>query len=185
MLLFYESAVETDEKTDKITYVYENYYSFMTYAVEKIMIHSKHDVEDIVHSAIIRIMENIDIIDFSDDRRVKNLCVVIARNLAIDYCKKKDNQNICLDDAIDYDDPNNDVDPLKALVSKDTYEVILRVIDSLDSKYRDVCSLRYINGLKEKDIARLLDIPRNTVGIRLYRAKRKIKEKLEKENIDV
>ena len=91
MITFYLSLVETEDAKNKIEFIYVNYYSFMCYTAGQILKHNKQDVEDAVHNAMMKIIENIDIIDVSDVQRAKNLCGIIARNKAIDYCKQKDN----------------------------------------------------------------------------------------------
>lgn len=184
MLEFYLSMVKTEEDANKVIFIYNNFYSSMAYAAGLILNHNKHDVEDVVHSAMIKLIENISIIDLSDVYRAKNLCKRVARNKAIDFCKKRDNQTISFDEAI-AENIESDNNPVDIVINKDIYEIILHKIETLDDKYRDICSLKYINNLKEREIALLLDMSPKTVSTRIFRGKQLLREALRKENIYV
>ena len=71
------------------------------------------------------------------------------------------------------------------IITKDTYDIVLRELKSLDDKYRDICIMKYIHELKEREIALLLDIPPNTVSTRIFRGKQILREALRKENVYV
>ena len=184
MLTFYLSMVETEEDKDKVLYIYNHFYSAMSYSASLVLKNNKQDVEDVVHSSMVNIIKNIDIIDFSDLRRAKSMCKTVAHNMAVDYLKKKENQNISLDDAIcvNMEDYNN---PEEIIINKDIYAIIEQKIKTLDDKYRDVCRLKYINNLKEREIALLLNLPPNTVSVRIFRGKQILREELKKEGIHV
>lgn len=53
-----------------------------------------------------------------------------------------------------------------------------RMISYLDDPYREVVILRYYHDLKYEEIAQVLDISVDSVKIRLFRAKRRLKEML-------
>jgi RNA polymerase sigma factor (sigma-70 family) len=53
-----------------------------------------------------------------------------------------------------------------------------RMISDLDDPYREVIVLRYYHDLKYEEIAQILDIPLNTVKVRLFRAKQSLKSML-------
>ncbi|MBP3442029.1 MAG: hypothetical protein J6L62_04415 [Clostridia bacterium] len=63
--------------------------------------------------------------------------------------------------------------------------MIEQKIKELDDKYRDICRLKYINNLKEREIALLLNLPPNTVSVRIFRGKQILREELKKEGIHV
>ena len=58
------------------------------------------------------------------------------------------------------------------------HEVVQAVL-ALDEPYRTTLLLRYLDDLSPDDIARRMDVPRNTVRARLYRARRRIREQLD------
>lgn len=184
MISLYLSMVETDKDRDKVTYIYENFYSFMAYTAAQVLGNKKYDIEDAVHNAMIKIIENLDFIDFSDPIRAKNLCGIIAKNKARDYLKRKESRLLPIDETVLSLEDDGD-DPSEFVIRKDIYDTVLRAIESMSETYKEVCFLKYINGLKEKEIAALLDLNPDTVSVRIYRGRRLIKEALGKENFNV
>ena len=184
MITYYLSIVETEKDKEKVVFIYENFYSFMCYTAGQILNHNKHDVEDAVHNAMIKLIENIDVIDLSDKQRAKNLCGIVAKNKAKDHCRLKENQTLSLDDTL-YDVIEDDSNPDEIIIRKDTYDIVLKAIYALDEKYRDVCILKYIHEYKEREIALILDLSPKTVSTRIYRGKQILREKLRKESLHV
>lgn len=184
MISFYLSLVETEEEKEKIVFLFENYYSFMCHCARQVIRNNEYDVEDIVMNSFIKIIDYLDKVDFSDEARVKSLCGVIARNKAIDHCKLKGNQNVSVEES--FVEPwGTDTDPAEIFLRHDIYDTIIKAIYSLDEKYRDVCLLKYLNGLKEKEISDILVVNAKTVNTRINRGRKLLREKLRKENIHV
>lgn len=184
MISFYLSIIETEEDKDKVVFIYENFYSFMCYTAGQVLGQGKPEVEDAVHNAMLKIIERLDMIDITDEIKVKNLCGIIAKNIAKDHLKRKDNQTIRLDETFS-DMPSEDDAVDEIVIKGDTYEIILRAIRALDEKYRDVCILRYVHGYKEREVAELLNISAGTVSTRIFRAKQILREELRGESIYV
>lgn len=57
-------------------------------------------------------------------------------------------------------------------------ELLLRALEQLDDKYREVLILRYFEHLEYEDISDILQVPTGTVGTLVHRAKKRLKEKL-------
>lgn len=179
MLSVYLSMAISDEDNDKITYIYNSYYSSMAYSAKSVLGNNRFDIDDAVHNAMIKIIEIIPQIDFSNPKRVEGLCCIIARNQAIDYCKNKENQNVSIDEAITESVPDESC-PLETVIRKETYGEILHAIKSLDDKYRDVCILKYLYKLKENDISTALGLPSGTVSVRIQRGRQILKKAIGK-----
>ncbi|MCB9819274.1 sigma-70 family RNA polymerase sigma factor [Candidatus Nomurabacteria bacterium] len=62
-------------------------------------------------------------------------------------------------------------------------ELLLRALEQLDDKYREVLILRYFEHLEYEDISDVLQVPTGTVGTLVHRAKKQLKQKLEPLNI--
>ncbi len=184
MISFYLSIIETEEDKDKVVFIYENFYSFMCYTAGQVLGQGKPEVDDAVHNAMLKIIERLDMIDLSDAKKAKNLCGIIAKNIAKDHLKLKENQTLPLDETF-CDLPSEDDAVDEIVIKGDTYEIILRAIRRLDERYRDVCILRYVHGYKEREVAELLNISAGTVSTRIFRAKQILREELRGESIYV
>lgn len=179
MLSFYLSLIDTSEDEDKVLYLYKNFYSYMKYSACQIMVENTSDVEDVVHDAMISLIDHLSIIDFKDEIRVRNFCGIVARNKAIDYCRKIGIRAIPMDEIYIAPANEND-DPEAIVVNEDTYKIILDAIKNLDDKYRDVCLLKYVNELNDREISDVLNIPLKTVNTRVYRGREILRDTLRK-----
>ena len=63
-------------------------------------------------------------------------------------------------------------------MTKDGYEQLIRYIGEMSDTYREVCQLRFICGLKEREIAEALGITQKNVTARIARGRRQLIEKI-------
>ena len=177
MLAFYLSLVEDLTDKEKVEKIYTEYYGLMMHIA---LGYTKAGAEDIVHDAMIRIIRNIDKVDMSNERRVKAFCVTIVRNRAIDCLRKEKKDTVSYDDEILTEDET--VISLDLAQLNETYDILMKAIDSLNETYKTVCTLKYVNELKEHEIAQVLDLPPKTVSLRIFRGKQILREALRKED---
>lgn len=64
--------------------------------------------------------------------------------------------------------------PMKA----DTFESIRRVVAAMPAKYREPVVLRYLQELETDEISQILGISRNTLNVRLSRARKRLQQEL-------
>ncbi len=72
----------------------------------------------------------------------------------------------------------SDLTAPEAIAQTAMRECVRQHINSLPADYRTVIVLHDLEGLKNHEIAEILDCSTDTVKIRLHRAKKKLKEKL-------
>lgn len=183
MLSIYLTLIDTVEEKDKVTYLYNKYYSYMVYTATQVMTENTSDVEDVVHDAMISLIDHLNIIDFENEIKLKNLCRVVARNKAIDHCRKLGAGAVPMEEI--FDDGDDTVDPEMLVIDENACNIIIEAIKHLDDKYRDVCILKYVNELTEREIANVLDVPLKTVNTRIYRGKQILREALRKDGCNV
>lgn len=96
-----------------------------------------------------------------------------AGNLVIDHHRKK--KSVSLDSL---QETGFDVGEMTTEKNETTFdtELVLKVVGSLDEKYRDVLLLRYTEDMSVKDIAELFGETENTISVRIHRGIEKIKE---------
>ncbi len=178
MLAFYLSLVDSLSDKEKVETIYTKYYGLMMHVALE---YTQHDAEDIVHDAILRIIKNINKVDISDERKTISFCVTIVRNRAIDYLRKKDNNTVSYDDEIEI--VSNVENPIDFAKINEIYDILYKALDSLNETYKTVCTLKYVNGLKDSEIAEVLDLPVETVRSRIFRGKQILREAIRKEGI--
>jgi RNA polymerase sigma-70 factor (ECF subfamily) len=70
-------------------------------------------------------------------------------------------------------------DPSRSLESDEEAAHVMKALEELPEKYREVVALRYLEGLDGKAMARLLGEPEGTVRNRLFRALEKMRRSLQ------
>lgn len=180
MVPSYLSASESEEEKAKFSSIYEKYYRVMSDAAAK-YITSEYDIEDVVHDAMMKVIDSIDMIDLEDEEQTKILLEVIAASSARNFLNREKKPSGTEGGVSAFEDFVSD--PCDIAVSHEAYEDLLKAIDSMSGEDRDICLLKYVNGLSEREIAKVLDIPRNTIKFKAYRAQRKLRDILRKGGI--
>lgn len=85
------------------------------------------------------------------------------------------------DDLDDYSLPDTDKREPDQILER---ELLHNAMVELEPEYRDPLLLQVIGGFSGDEIARMLDLNNNTVMTRLFRARNKLKERLESEDKD-
>ena len=84
------------------------------------------------------------------------------------------------EDAPDYEIADVETSPVDAVESGERSEIFWKAFRTLSAKDREILSLRHFDELAYKEIAEALSIPEGTVMSRLFHARRRLREELEK-----
>ncbi|MFT6055312.1 MAG: RNA polymerase sigma-70 factor (family 1) [Roseivirga sp.] len=135
--------------------------------------------KDVVQECMIKVWEKRD-----EVKLIHNLeawCMQVTRNKALDKLRSK---HIKRTDLFEVElDTRKEKDTPEVLAERN--EIMVRIqdlIDNLPNRQREVMQLRDIEGYSYKEIAEMLVIDINLVKTNLFRARRKLKESLIKEN---
>ncbi|UCE47362.1 MAG: RNA polymerase sigma factor [Phycisphaerales bacterium] len=136
-----------------------------------------NDVDDVLQDICVRVITKIDTL--REPERFRPWLAVLARRQALRYRQQKTKRPIQWDQELadrQYDERAQRL--LENIEQKEQYERVLRALNSLPEKYREVFILEYVHDLTYGQIAEILDIPFTTVQIRLVRARRMILDKV-------
>jgi len=129
--------------------------------------------EDIVQETFIRGYQNIK--SFNAERKFSSWIYRIAHNTAINHIKKQ-NRTISIDISLigelfssKKDNPEIDYE------KKEIQKTVRKCLNKLNHKYKEVLILYYLEDKSYKEISSILEIPIGTVGIRISRAKKALK----------
>ncbi len=106
------------------------------------------------------------------------LCA-IAKNVWFHYLRK--HKNIPIDTDSLTETLRDDDTPDYHAESAETVSAVRKAVNSLESKYRDVVWLRCMSEMSFAQIAEVMNITENSAKVLFFRAKNKIKERLENE----
>jgi len=186
-----ECINKTDEQIVVLTLKNQDYYLCLMKRYEdkllnyilKISNISREDAEDILQEVFVKAYQNLN--DFDLNFTFSNWIYSIARNTTISAFRKKKVrlQTVSWEDK----DLNNILESTLNVentnLQKLTYKHILKIINQLPLKYKDALILKFVEGKDYQEIGDILHKPMGTVGTLISRAKKSLKQELEKEEI--
>ena len=164
--------LESDEqdKFEKIYYKYRN--TLFSCAISIVL--NRHDAEDVLHTAFVKIAQNIKKIEDINSKQTASFLIIITKNTALDFLRTdhKNTQEVISED-IAYSK-----DLLEQLLEGLEYKKVLTVIKELKPPYNEVLYLHFVNDLSIKQTAKLLNRKEKTVKMQLVRGKKILISKL-------
>ncbi|MCD8073669.1 MAG: RNA polymerase sigma factor [Lachnospiraceae bacterium] len=180
-MLIYLTLIDNEDEKQKFERLYSNYRSKMQYIAVGIL-KDEHEAENIVHDTFITMIDVLDKIDETDDRKAWNYIVTILKNKCYNYLKRR-NRMVYSDDILNLDDSETE-DILQTVIREESIFVIAELIRKLNYPYKEVLYLQYYNGMNSKKIAELLQLTPSNVRQISNRAKKRIKELLKEMGYD-
>ena len=136
---------------------------------------TKQSNEDIEQEVYIKVWQKSD--SYTEQGKFKGWIGTIAKNFSKDYLKsseKKLQDNSFNDDYKVINIKDKADNPESALIKKERQKQIVKAINSLKPKFKDVILMYEIDGLSYEYIAQTLDCPIGTVKSRLFNAKKEL-----------
>lgn len=163
------------EKKDKDAFVkaydlyFDDIYRFVYFKVGK-----KETAEDLTSSVFLKAWDHVQNNSISDYRTLRALFYKVARNLIIDYYRKKSTQ---LEDHFDYLDIMDENQNLEHKIdAKLGYAQVSEKLGELKDEYREILILRFVNELSISEIADILEKENGNVRVTIHRALSALKD---------
>ncbi len=134
---------------------------------------------DLTQEAFTRTWEYLQ--DGKEIDHMKGFVFRVANNLIKDHYKKKSATAM---GEMENFDPQRIIDSLENITAKSQVNQLLRELEDMKPADRDVLTLNIVEGFGPKTIAKIQDSRENTVAVRLHRARRRLREKLDIEHDD-
>jgi RNA polymerase sigma-70 factor (ECF subfamily) len=157
-------------------------YQDQVYGMTLRFVRSAGEAEDLAQEAFLRAYRGLD--GFKGNARFSTWLYRIAWNLCADWLRrnrKPGRAALAIDDAAGIADGRLDVE--EGVLASEERREVQRALDRLDEKYRSVLILLYYQKMTYDQIAAVLDVPVKTVETRLYRARKLLKEILQRAGV--
>ena len=189
MGILLDCQTKTDEELVVLTLENSGYFACLIEKYEKKLLRfirrisgvNIQDAEDILQEVFIKVYKNLN--SFDDNLKFSSWIYRITRNYVIsEFRKKKSKGEVFLIDEewnIFVSDLNIETEIDKEIDK----EILLKVLDKIDIKYREALVLKFLEGYDYKEISDILKKPIGTVGTLVNRAKKKLRQEIEKQNI--
>jgi RNA polymerase sigma-70 factor (ECF subfamily) len=138
------------------------------------LLRNEQDAQDVVQEAYLRAFKSFAGFHGSNGRA---WLLTIVRNTSYTLLKK--NRAVDLTTAFDEEihaTGYDSVSPATILEHSEDAELITEALDELPAEFREILTLRHLEGLSYKEIADIAQIPPGTVMSRLARARAKLRE---------
>lgn len=168
--------LETPEDKSSFQELYENIYRRLLYVALGIL-HKQQDAEDIVHDVFEKIAKDYPKYRNKSEREMLSLGVVMTRNASINIVRaRKRHQEIVLEakDELLW----KGKDPLQDILLTEDIAVVERALLKMKAEDRDILVLKYYHEMSYKEMGHVLGIKPKAVDMRLYRAKKRLREVL-------
>ena len=147
----------------------------MMYRTAFDVLHNREDAEDAVADAMVKICRNPGLFRGRGPEEWKLLVRICVKNTAIDrYRKNRKDAALSLDD-MEWEVPAEGIPEAKDFGSLEQY------VRQLSEQHRHILILRYLENMKNREIAELLGMPVTTVATQLFRAKKQLRKLYGKE----
>lgn len=135
------------------------------------LVHDKHVAEDLVQETFLRAWRALD--SLKDEKAAKSWLITILRR---ENARRFERKQLDMVDIEDHSVPDN-----QSLSNEQNTEQqwIRTQIGKLAEEYREPLTLQVIWGFSGEEIAELLELNKNTVMTRLFRARNMLKEALD------
>ena len=146
-MIVYLQMIETPEEQSKFEVLYCHYRGLMFHVANRMLDHAE-DAEDAVHTAFMKVAENIRKVDAPVSGRTKAYLITILEHQCIDMIRKRERDNHLSLDELDVGIP----------FEYEGADAVAACIAQMPPQYRHVLELKYRHGFNNREVASILDI---------------------------
>lgn len=147
----------------------------MLYRLALRILGNREDAEDVVQEVFLKIWSMRG--QLEKYKSVEALMMTMTRNLCLDKLKSKKNKAVSLIVEVSHSREHN---PYQQSEQKDLVKRVMEVIDLLPEQQRTIIQLRDIEAYSFEEMIKITSYDKNYLRVNLSRARKKIREAIEK-----
>jgi RNA polymerase sigma factor (sigma-70 family) len=170
-------VLKGDQQAYKV--LVDRYQSYIFTLAYRLM-QSREDAEEVAQDVFVKAYRSL--ADFKGGSKFSTWLYTIAHNTGITYLRKKKQKILAIDDEATFTQLENQESDFKAnqVEDKSKKAMVNRAIEMLAPEDAQIITLFYKGDQSLDEIATVMGMETNTVKVRLFRARQKLKEKMEK-----
>ena len=168
-------------------HLYDRYFPRI-HAYVRYRVHGQQDAEDIIAEVFLKAMRSIGGFRWRHENSFAAWLFRIAHNRIIDYYRRREQVEIveiALNPGASASDNGSKsralmsraLRPEDALTQKETFQQMRSLIETLSPRRREVITLRFFGGLRNKEIADILELDERTIASHLSRGLRDLRNR--------
>jgi RNA polymerase sigma-70 factor (ECF subfamily) len=163
-------------KNDKKFKILHEKYARFAYAKASRKLKSPQDIEDALQEAWIRVYKNLDKISVDSESRAQAYIGRIITNECLRFFKKniseKNDRELPIDGLYELKDVSVSVEG--KIISEENLEELEVALSALNEMEKDIFAMKYLDDMRNMDIARVLGLDAKYVGMKLIRIAKKM-----------
>lgn len=171
-----QSDCSARDQSIRFDTIYQQYY-LSVLAFLRFLVGTPEVAEDL--TALVFEKAYVHFVDIQTPDAINPWLFRIARNCAVDYFRRC-KPTVSLEQLVLTEHP-----PTSSLeelaIAQEELKLLLTHLSQLSEREREIIGLKFVAGLQNREIARILQIPEGTVGSTLYRVLRRLRAALSKE----
>jgi RNA polymerase sigma-70 factor (ECF subfamily) len=162
-------------KEDALEWTYDKYIPLVKSIVYKVLIKFEDNgvIEECINDVFLAVWNNADKFQ-GDENNFRNWICSIAKFKSIDYYRSLVNKPEIILDSIDLQEKYTLEEEVLINEKKNDTMKLLNELEFID---REIFIMKYFLGLKAEEIGKRLNLSKSSVDSRIYRNKKKLKEK--------
>lgn len=179
----FQTGIDREESFRRL---FEGHYRLIRYHFRRQGV-SSEEAEDLTQETFLRVYRSLD--DFRGEARFATWLLRIADNVLRRDWKRRQGARrhvpvVPLETGLFGDPPDErlarrDPGPLDALLDRERYGQVLQELRTMPAQMRQCVSLRLFQGLRYREIARVLGISLDAVRVQLARGRRRLRQALD------
>ena len=174
MLGVYMALLETEEDRERFDKLYRQHREQL-FRIALSVMKDICSAEDVVSEVFMIIAKNFSALRKKTDRELFGYIAIITRNRAIDIYRRQKSEA----ETVTFDEAYSQTELMQNAPTGETDEA-LKLILRLSEEHRDILILKYYYGFSMHEVADMLKLPYDTVKSRMKRAKKLLKDELNK-----
>ena len=170
-------VLKGDQQAYKV--LVDRYQAYIFTLAYKLM-QSREDAEEVAQDVFVKAYRSL--ADFKGGSKFSTWLYTIAHNTGITYLRKKKQKILALDDEKNFTQLENHESDFKSnqVEDKSKKEMVNRAIEMLSADDAQIITLFYKGDQSLDEIGQIMGMEANTVKVRLFRARQRLKDKMEK-----
>ncbi|MCL2221853.1 MAG: sigma-70 family RNA polymerase sigma factor [Oscillospiraceae bacterium] len=177
MLIFYLSALETEEERMKLAELYHEYEPLMFRYAMKLM-GSAEQSQDAVHDAFLAVIRHKEKYLSLSDRNFRSLIVIIVKSKCLDLIKREKKTIPVAIEDMTFEEPIERSGE-EIFLKNEKAEKLHQAVKRLDETSRIILEMKYVLGMSYKEIAAETNLTTKQIDNNMMKAKAKTRKYLE------
>jgi RNA polymerase sigma-70 factor (ECF subfamily) len=164
------------------TRLYAHYFPRL-YAYARYRVDEEHEAEEVVAETFLKVVETLDRFDWRHTQSFAAWLFRIARNVLIDRTRRaRRAPSVSLGDM--HDLAGHALPPDEAAMRAEELATLHRLVATLSPRRQEIITLRFFGGLRNREIAQILEIDERTVAAHICRGLEELHQKYRDTSID-